>query len=493
MKKAYAHFQRFLTERGIRALGAVAAVMLLLPLCPSSYPQRNVGAYAQEIEQTLPIGAERALSSESPAAAESGGEGFWTMLAEFDPDAFLARYGYAAVFAAMYLLGLGLTLTPCVYPIIPITVGYFGTQSEGRWVHRLAMALVFGFGVAVSYAAAGTLAALSGSFFGAALQQPWFLVTLATLCVAMGLNAFGVYELRLPGWLTRLASAGPRVGAVGAAIMGLTMGIAAASCLAAFVVSLLAFVGQIGNPFLGFALFLMLGMGLATPFVALAMFSGLVSKIPRSGAWLVYAKKVMGTLLFGAALYFLRTVLPYQVFRPLVLLCLLAASLYFAFFERTPVTTKKFRIVRLSLGLVFFAVALWWSNPGKGETSGESISWAPYSDAALAQAAAVGQPAVVYFHAEWCGACKELDRLSFSDPRVVRASRDFIMLQADMTRTNSPEATSLAYSYGIWGFPTIVFLGPDGREIGDLRIVQFVPPEELLDRFRLLKRASYRR
>jgi thiol:disulfide interchange protein DsbD len=220
------------------------------------------------------------------------------------------------------------------------------------------------------------------------------------------------------------------------------------------------------------------------------MFSGLVSKIPKSGAWLVYAKKVMGTLLFGAALYFLRTVLPYQVFRPLVLVCLLVASLYFAFLERTPVTTKNFRAVRLGLALIFFATALWWSNPGKGEVSAERISWAPYSEAALAQASAAGQPVVLYFHAEWCVACKELDRVSLSDSRVVEASREFMMLQADMTRVDSPEAVSTAFQYSVWGFPTLVFFGGDGREMRELRIVEFVPPEELLDRFRKLKRGS---
>jgi len=292
-----------------------------------------------------------------------------------------------------------------------------------------------------------------------------------------------LYELRLPAWLTRLSGGGSRAGAAGAAVMGLTMGIAGASCLAAFIVSLLAFVAERGNPALGFVLFLTLGLGFATPFVALAVFSGLLHKLPKSGAWLVYSKKVMGTLLFGAALYFLHTVIPGSIFGPLVFVCLAAAGLYFAFFERTPVSTGAFRAVRLSLGIAFVALALWWSVPDSGATSGGRIDWRPYSEEALEQARTDGRPVVIDFFADWCVACKELDRVSFSDMRVAGASRGFVMLRADMTETNTLKASALTYRYKIFGFPTIVFLGPDGQEREELRIMQFVPADVVLDRF----------
>lgn len=414
-------------------------------------------------------------------------DGFWHMLSEFDAEAFVGRFGYVAAFVAMYLLGLGLTVTPCVYPVVPITVGYFGAQSEGRWTRQLGLAVVFGTGVAVSYAAAGTAAALSGSLFGAALQNTGVLVALAALCVAMGLNAFGVYELRLPGWFTGIAGNASRGGVVGAALMGLTMGVAAASCLAAFIVSLLAFVGQKGNLALGFSMFLMLGLGFATPFVVLATFSSLLTRIPKSGAWMVYAKKIMGTLLFAAALYFLRTPLPQAVFRPLVLLSLVAAGLYFGFLEKTPVATKKFRAVRLALGAFFLGAALWWSVPGTAASS-EGIDWQPYSESALDDATGSGRPVLIYFFAEWCVGCQQLDRVTFNDPRVVQASAEFVALKADLTRAKTAEAFELKLRYGIWGFPTIVFLEPDGRERQELRVVQFLPPDELLERFDKFKR-----
>lgn len=412
--------------------------------------------------------------------------GFWAMLKDFDTTAFVNRYGYILAFIAMYILGLGLTLTPCVYPIIPITIGFFGMQSGGRWTRQLLAASVFGAGIAISYAAVGTAAAFSGSLMGAALQNAGVLIALATLCTFMGLNAFGVFELRLPGWFMSLAGGGSRKGIVGAAVMGLTMGVASAPCLAAFIISLLAFVGQKGDPILGFSMFLMLGLGLATPFVALGTFSGMVHKIPRSGDWLVYAKKVMGSLLFAAALYFLHTLIRGPIFNSIVLVSLVGAGLYFGFFEKTPVKTIKFRVVRLLLAAIFLGASLWWGMPSGEVMEGSKIGWQSYSEVAVNQAKESGRPVVIDFFADWCIPCKELDKFSFSDQEVIRLSKNFVMLKADLTRGNSPEAKSLLKQYDIKGVPTIVFIGPDGRERKDLRMVQFEPADKVLARLEKL-------
>jgi uncharacterized protein YyaL (SSP411 family)/cytochrome c biogenesis protein CcdA len=429
--------------------------------------------------------AERNVGSQDVGTSRDNG--FWSMMTDFDTEAFVKRYGYGPAFFAIYLLGMGLTLTPCVYPIVPVTVGYFGNQSGGRWTRRLALACVFGLGVAVSYAAAGTIAAFSGSLFGAAMHNPVVLSMLAAICIAMGLNAFGVYEFRVPARVMQLTGRGSHSGVMGAAMMGLTMGIAAASCLAAFIVSLLVFVAERGNPALGVAVFLTLGLGFATPFAVLAAFSGLIHKLPKSGGWLVYSRKVMGTLMFGAAFYFLRTVVPDILFGPLVLVGLAAAGLYFGFLEKTPVTTKTFRAVRLFLGISFFMVAIWWSAPVSTATTDEHIEWQPYSEQAIEQARENGKPVVIDFYADWCVACVELDRVSFADPHVIEASRDIMMLRADLTQSNTPEASSLAFRYRIFGFPTLVFLDSDGRERADLRIMQFVPAGVVLDRLNRLK------
>jgi thiol:disulfide interchange protein DsbD len=195
----------------------------------------------------------------------------------------------------------------------------------------------------------------------------------------------------------------------------------------------------------------------------------------------------MGTLLFAAALYFLKTLVPERAFRPLVLLCLVAAALYFGFLERTPASTRRFRIARLSLGALYLGLATWWWLPPDVESSTARIEWQSYSESALQAAQAGGRPAVIYFHADWCIVCKELERVSLPDRRVVDASRDFVMLKADLTRTDSAETLALALRYSIWGFPTLVFIGPDGIERQHLRIEHFEAPPIILERLMKLK------
>jgi thioredoxin:protein disulfide reductase len=438
---------------------------------------------SQELEVQPPVQSVSTEPVEPPA-----NQSFWGMLKNFKADAFVGKHGYLLAFIAMYLLGLGLTLTPCVYPIIPITIGYFGTQSDGKMARQFFMALVFGVGIAISYAAVGTIAALSGSLMGAALQSKWILMALALLCVVMGFNAFGAFEIPLPGWLMNMAGSGSRKGVAGAALMGLTMGIAAAPCLAAFIVSLLAFVGQKGDPVLGFSMFFILGLGLATPFIALGTFSGLISKVPRSGAWMVYAKKIMGALLFAAAIYFLNPVLYKPLHHALVVIALVAAGLYFGFFEPTPAKTWKFRIVRYLFAILFIGGAIWWEMPEAGSTAQtQGIAWQKYSDSLLQKAQADNKPVVIDFFADWCIPCKELDKISFSDKRVVEASQGMITLKADLTSGSSPESQALITKYGIRGVPTVVFIKPDGTEESDLRINQFEKPDAVLTRFKKLQ------
>ena len=481
-----------------RSCIAPATHILAIPIEVDSSAASAINRH-EELFASLDLAISESSDSNRPGGSVSIDEGmktqanqsFWVMMKDFKADTFVERYGYILAFIAMYLLGLGLTLTPCVYPIIPITIGYFGSQAAGKISRQFLMAAIFGVGIAISYAAVGTVAAFSGSLMGAALQSPLVLIALAALCVVMGLNAFGLFEIALPGWLMNLAGGGSRRGIAGAAVMGLTMGIAAAPCLAAFIVSLLAFVGQKGDPVLGFSMFFILGLGLATPFIALGTFSGLISKVPKSGAWMVYAKKVMGALLFAAALYFLNPVIPKPIHHSLVTVALVAAGLYFGFYEKTPARTWRFKAVRLAFGVFFIGGSLWWDIPSQTQVAGKTgIAWQPYSEAALVQAKKDQKPVIIDIYADWCLPCKELDKYSFSDARVIEASKGIVMLKADVTRGNSPEAKEILASYGIKGVPTIIFIGSDGEELRELRINQFEKADFFLARFKSLLNAG---
>ena len=209
---------------------------------------------------------------------------------------------------AILLGGLALNLTPCVYPLIPITVSYFGGKSEKIKGHIIIHGILYMFGLAITNSLLGLSAALSGGMLGFALQSPYVLIFVAGVMVAMALSFFGLWDLRLPFWLTRIASKN-YAGFSGTFFMGLTLGIVAAPCLGPFILGLLVYVGQRGDPFVGFLYLFTLSIGLGLPLSVLAIFSGAIARLPKSGDWMLWIRKLMGWVLLGMAAFMISPLL----------------------------------------------------------------------------------------------------------------------------------------------------------------------------------------
>jgi thiol:disulfide interchange protein DsbD len=384
------------------------------------------------------------------------------------------------LFLLVFLGGLALNLTPCVYPLIPITISYFGGQSDGKKGGLVLHAVLYVIGMAVTYSVLGSIAAFTGSLFGSALQYPPVLIFIALIMILLSLSMFDVYELRMPAFLNRLAG-GSQKGYLGTVFMGLTVGIVAAPCIGPFVLGLLTYVGNRGSVVLGFSLFFVLALGLGVPFLFLGIFSGSLNRLPRSGAWMVWVRKVFGFVLIAMAFYFLRPLFPTTLLYSLALaVTMFVAGIYMAWLEPTQTPGKAFRYVRTMVGIIFFAVALLIAASGiQGYLDGElaagggaslnAIAWSPYSEDKLAEAAAAVRPVFIDSFADWCIPCKELDKLTFSRPEVIAASRDFVMLKADLTSNKDAGVGEFYKKYSIKGVPTLIFLRPDGSEIEELR------------------------
>jgi thiol:disulfide interchange protein DsbD len=383
-----------------------------------------------------------------------------------------------------------LNLTPCVYPLIPITISYFGGQSGGRKGGAVLHALLYVIGMAVTYSVLGSIAAFTGNLFGAALQYPAVLLFIAAILVLLALSMFDVYELRLPAFLNRLAG-GSQKGYLGTLFMGLTVGIVAAPCIGPFVLGLLTYVGNRGSVLLGFSLFFVLALGLGLPFLFLGIFSDSLNKLPRSGAWMVWVRKIFGFILLAMAVYFLKTLFPTTLLYHLALaMIMFIAGLYLAWLEPTRTAGKGFRAVRLAVGIVFFGTAILVASSGiqahlgrvagREGPPGSAVAWEPYSEAKLAEALSVGRPVFIDSSADWCIPCKEMDKRTFNRPGVIALSRRFTMLKADLTSKKDPGVGAFYEKYGIKGVPTLIFLKPDGTEIADLRGVGFEPEEVFL-------------
>jgi thiol:disulfide interchange protein DsbD len=342
----------------------------------------------------------------------------------------LAGKSLPILLGVVFLAGLALNLTPCVYPLIPITVSFFSRQAPaGGKGKTFSLALVYVLGMSVTYSALGVFAALSGSLFGAWLQKPAVLVAIAAVVVALALSMFGLYEIQAPHALTDRT--GSRSGALGALTMGLFVGFVAAPCIGPFVLSLLTFVAQAGSPALGFGLFFTLAMGLGVPYLVLGTASASLRSLPRSGEWMVAVRKFFGFALLALAVYFLRSLLPERVYELAVAAPLVLGGLYILLFEKNGRSLVWFRAVKVAVALTFFAAGAVFAFPAKHD---KELAFRPYSEAALEEARAAKKPVMIDFYATWCLPCKELDEKTFRDPRVVDALKDWVLLKADLTR-----------------------------------------------------------
>lgn len=455
---------------------------------------------AQSFAVALPLEGSGAASTAEPAsrAAAVSSDG------ERDAGALnLGDKSLLGLFALVFLGGLALNLTPCVYPMIPITITYFGGQAEGRKGSLLAHSSLYVIGMAVTYSILGVFAAMTGELFGAAMQYPPVLAGIALILVVLALSMFDVYEFRMPQALNRIAGRSQK-GFWGTFLMGLTVGIVAAPCIGPFVLALLTYVGNKGNPVLGFALFFVLALGLGVPFLLLGIFSGSLRRLPRSGAWMVWVRKAFGFVLIAMAVFFLKPLFPTQLAYYLALaLVLLLAGIYMAWIDSVPGSGKTFAVIRNIIGIAFFASALYAAVIGletdrvrvSNTTAGgsASIQWLDYSESVLKRASSEGKPVFIDFYADWCAPCKELDERTYSAPEVVDRSKDFLMVKVDLTSADDPEAGKLQKKFQVRGVPTLLFLSPDGREIMELRGTGFETSDVFLRKMdRALKSSGAR-
>jgi len=399
-------------------------------------------------------------------------------------------------FLLVFVWGLALNLTPCVYPIIPITVSYFGGQAGGRTSRTFVLAIFYVLGMAAMYSTLGLIAALTGSILGNILQNEFVVIFVALVLVALAFSMFGFYEIRVPDRLNNLVGASSgKGGGVGAFLMGLTVGIVAAPCIGPFVLALLTFVGESGNPLLGFTMFFTLALGLGFPFLFLAVLSGNITKLPKSGEWMEWIKKVFGIILIAMAIFFLEPHLedlPYGnvIYWVAMGMLFIIGGIVLGFIKRVQSAAVAFLVFRRFVGIAapMFGLYLMLS-PGHIIASGDpgGISWSDYENTLLTDAKADGQYVLIDFSAEWCLPCKELDHKTFSQQSVVDATRGFVTLRADLTDAGSDEVLALRKKFTIRGVPTVVFIDRSGNERKDLRVFGFVDDDDFLSRLDKLK------
>jgi thioredoxin:protein disulfide reductase len=402
------------------------------------------------------------------------------------PDLFQEGLARGPLYAALtaFLGGLLVCLTPCVYPMVAITVSVFGARSDTSRGRAMRLSSAFVLGIAAMFTPLGLVAGLTGSLFGSALSNPWVTTFIAFVFLSLAASMFGAFEFMLPSGLTnRLARVGGG-GYGGAFLIGLVSGLVAAPCTGPVLTGILLWIGKTRSAGLGSLVLFAFSLGLGIPFWLVGTFA---VKLPRAGRWMLWTKSFFGIVLSVLALYFLKNVL-----RPLASLAhwgdsrpFLAGALLLAgmLLGAIHLTFDTGRILRLrkavgvlgAIGGTFLLVA--WLEAPQGQ-----LHWEHSEVAATQRASSEAKPLLLDFTAEWCGACKELARHTFADPTVMREASRFVAVKVDATSDDDPTVDQIKDKYGVVGLPTVILLGANGEERA--RITEFVPPELFLTTLR---------
>jgi thiol:disulfide interchange protein DsbD len=391
----------------------------------------------------------------------------------------------------IFTAGLATSLTPCVYPMIAITVSIFGaraTQSRGE---AALLSSMFVLGIAALFTPLGLFAATTGGVFGAALANPFVLIGLALLFVALAASMFGAFDIDLPSGLkNRLATVGG-VGYKGAFFIGLCSALIAAPCTGPVLGFLLTWVGTTGNVAFGALALFVYALGLGMLFWVVGTFS---VSLPKSGQWLEWVKSVFGVVMVVAAIYYLRDLIPGLMDLPrhtsafllsglgLLLAGVALGAVHLSFHDQS-IRARARKGVGIALSVVGLSAMVGYTQV---VPEGAHIVWGDDYHAALSRAKSEHRPVLVDFGASWCGACKELEQRTFSDPRVVREGRRFIPVRIDLSPGKvNKEKQDLLASYAQRGLPLVVLHKPTGEVAS--RVTSFVEPEAFLDLMRVVR------
>jgi thiol:disulfide interchange protein DsbD len=410
---------------------------------------------------------------------------------------FLKNADLWLVAASFFGFGLLLSLTPCVFPMIPILSGII--VSSGRDGHGVShargffLSLAYVVGMAVTYALAGIAAGFSGTLISAALQNPWVLGGFALLFVVLAFSMFGFYELQLPTFLQSKVSEEAshfKGGSLpGVAVMGALSALIVGPCVAAPLAGALLYIGQTGDALLGGLALFCMALGMGVPLLVVGLSAGTL--LPKSGPWMETVKKAFGFILLATALWLVSPVIPVAIQMAGWAVLLIIPAILMRAFHRLPKQAKGWQRLRkfiaiamLIVGAVLLAGAFSGGkdllqafsrlNDGSKGSGITTLSFERIRSLGELEARikASGKPVMLDFYADWCVSCKEMARFTFSDARVQLTLSGWILLQADVT-ANSEDDKALLARFKLFGPPGIIFFDSQGSEVEGVRVVGF--------------------
>jgi thiol:disulfide interchange protein DsbD len=459
------------------------------------YPPQETPLEVDLLAKPVVAAAPPAAATAPPAAADSSETGRVAQI--------LRGGNFWVIVASFFGFGLLLSLTPCVFPMIPILSGIIvGRGQHITKAKGFSLSLAYVLGMAITYAIIGVIAGLSGTLISNALQNPWALGLGAAIFVALALSMFGFYELQMPSFLqSRLTEAsnkvpGGRFGGVFA--MGALSALIVGPCVAAPLAGALLYISQTGDVVLGGLSLFSLALGMGVPLLAVGLSAGAL--LPKAGAWMEAVKRFFGVALLAVAIWLISPLLSPVVNMGLWAALLIISAMYLHALEPLAVNAKGFARFWKGVGVIFLVtgialllgalggsrdllqpLSVFQGGPAGAAESKPHLTFQRVKSVAeldAAVAAAKGRPVMLDFYADWCVSCKEMERFTFADAKVQERLKDMVLLQADVTG-NTPEDKALLARFKLFGPPGIIFFDAQGREAA-YRVVGYEKPEQFL-------------
>jgi thiol:disulfide interchange protein DsbD len=450
---------------------------------------------------TLPASSEFAASGSAASGSNAAAP---LMVSEQDRLAALVLSdSWFIVLGTFYGLGLLLAFTPCVLPMVPILSGIIAGQGNVSASRGFALSFTYVMGMAITYTAAGALAAVAGEQIQAIFQKPWIITLFAGMFAILALGMFGLFELQMPAAVqTRLANMANRQKAgtfVGTAIIGALSALIVTTCVAPPLVATLAVIGQSGDVVRGAAALFALSLGMGSPLLLVGASAGKL--LPKAGAWMNTVKAGFGVMMLGLAIWMMERVLPGTVTLTLWALLVFLTGVFLGAFEPLPAQPSATRRLSKGLGvlaclygaLMLIGATLGGDDPMRplprgglmsstSQNAGPALAFQAVEsvaalETALADARAAGRPVMVDFTADWCVSCKEMEEYTFPDANVIGALAPFSLLRADVTANDDDDQALLQY-FNSYGPPTIAFFDSQGRAQEGFKLVGYVPAED---------------
>ena len=401
----------------------------------------------------------------------------------------LQQKGWLLTFIFVFFAGILTSFTPCIFPMIPITLSVLGSDTQKTSVNGFAKSLTYVLGIATTYSLLGLIAARTGALFGALLGNIWVVSFIALIFTLMALSMFGVFAMQAPQFVQKRLNLLERKSTgqyFRPYLIGLIAGIVASPCVGPVLVSILTYVAKTQNEVLGFWLLFTYAIGMGLIFILIGTIGQLSQKLPRSGPWLEATKFIFGFTMLAMALYYLEPVVP-----PIVLhiigsfYLILSGVLGGASSKRWVQIIMRLIIIA---GVVAFCLGvIQWFRPGTFPFFSQpkevyaQPKWHPYSEENFKKALVQKTPVIVDVYADWCAACKELEKYTFSDSQVLKLGKNFLFIKLDATK-DSPLIQEVRRQYQIKGLPTILFFSKSGKWLPQLTLTEFEKPEPFLQR-----------